>query len=113
MIEPNLEKTQKIHGNIIASTKIESGKNYELNGLEFFGGINFKLNDFYQGNCDLNDLKDELELMIIIANRMMKIPKVLMDYIRKLNAIIDPCHWNEKIEEKYTNVRLTFNNINA
>ena len=54
-----------------------------------------------------NDLKDELELMIIIANRMMKIPEVLMDYIRKLNSIIDPCHWNEKIEEKYIAVRLT------
>jgi hypothetical protein len=85
----------------------------ELNGLEIFGGIYFKLNDFYQGNCTRNDLKDELELMIIIANRMMKIPKILMNYIRTLNSIIEPCHWNEKIVEKYTNVRLTFNNINA
>ena len=60
-----------------------------------------------------NDLKDELELMIIIANRMMKIPEILREYIKKLNIIIGPYHWNEKIVQKYTNVRLTFSNINA
>lgn len=85
----------------------------ELNGLEIFGGINFKLNDFYHGNCTRNDLKDELELMIIIANRMMKIPEVLMDYIKKLTIIIGAYHWNEKIEGKveYTTVRLIYNNV--
>lgn len=42
--------------------------NYRLSGLERFGGIYSKLYDFYQGKCDKNDLKDELELMIIVAN---------------------------------------------
>ena len=83
----------------------------ELDGLEIFGGIYNKLNDFYQGNCTRNDLKDELELMIIIANRMMKIPKVLMEYIVELNTIIGPYHWNEKIEEKYITVKLTYSNM--
>jgi hypothetical protein len=76
--------------------------------IQFFNVIYNKLNDFYQGNCTRNGLKDELELMIIIANRMMKIPEVLMDYIKKLNIIIGPYHWNEKIEEKYTTVRLIY-----
>ena len=102
MIETNLEKTQKIHGNIIASTKIENGKyqkNQEntLTGLERFGGIYSKLNDFYLRNCDKNDLKDELELMIIIANRMLKIPPVLMNYIKELDEITGSYHWDEKI----------------
>jgi len=86
-------------------------KNYSLNGLERFGGIYSKLNDFYQGNCSKNDLKDELELMIIVANRMLKIPRVLMDYIKKLDKIIGPYHWEEKVEEKmeYISLRLNCN----
>ena len=106
--------SNEIAGNIMPSTKIEGGKNYELNGLEIFGGINFKLNDFYQGNCTRNDLKDELEFMIIIANRMMKIHEVLMDYIKKLNTIIGPYHWNETIDEKleFISVKLTYNHVN-
>ena len=75
-------------------------KNYSLNGLERFGGIYSKLNDFYQGSCSKNDLKDELELMIIVANRLLKIPCILMDYIKKLDNIIGPYHWEEKVEEK-------------
>lgn len=71
---------------------------YRLNGLERFGGIYSKLNDFYQGDCDKNDLKDELELMIIVANRMLKIPKILMNHIKKLNLIIGPYHWSKKID---------------
>ncbi len=78
---------------------------YKLNGLERFGGIYNKFNDFYLGNCDQNDLKDELELMIIIANRMLKIPKILMDYIKELNEIIGPYHWNEKINTTITSRR--------
>jgi hypothetical protein len=77
--------------------------NYQENGLERFGGIYNKLNDFYLGNCDQNDLKDELELLIIMANRMLKIPKILMDYIKELNEIIGPYHWNEKITSRRNN----------
>jgi hypothetical protein len=28
---------------------------------------------------------------------MLKIPKILMDYIKELNEVIGPYHWNEKI----------------
>lgn len=41
----------------------------ELNGLERFGGIYSKLNDFYQGKYDKNDLKNELDLMIIVIGK--------------------------------------------
>ena len=95
--------SNEIAGSIISSTKIEYGKhqknNYQLNGLERFGGIYSKLSDYYHGNCDKNDLKDELELMLIIANRMLKIPSALMDYIGKLDKIIGPYHWEEKIKK--------------
>jgi len=49
--------------------EINQENNCGLDGLEIFGGIYSKLNDFYIGKCNKNDLKDELELMIIIANR--------------------------------------------
>lgn len=52
----------------------------DLDGLEIFGGICSKLDDFYQGNCNENDLKNELELMIIIAHRMLKIPDKLIHF---------------------------------
>ncbi len=94
----------EIPGSIIDSTKIESGKypknqekTFKLNGLERFGGIYSKLSDFYHDDCDKNDLKDELELMIIVANRMLKIPKILMEYIKELNEIARYYHWDEKI----------------
>ncbi len=80
--------------------KIENKQenNNGLDGLEIFGGIYNKLNDFYMRKCNENDLKDELELMIIIANRMLKIPKELMDYIKELDEIIGCYHWDEKIK---------------
>ena len=89
---------------------MENIKLSELSGLERFGGIDSKLEDFYMGKCNENDLKNELELMIIIGHRMLKIPTELMDYIKELNEIIGPYHWNEEIEEKtkYICVRLNY-----
>ena len=109
--------SNEIAGNIMPSTKIEGGKypknqekTYELNGLERFGGIYSKISDFYQGNCNKNDLKDELELMLIIANRMLKIPELLMNYINELNYTIGPYHWEEKITSKIIGYNLKFPN---
>jgi len=60
-----------------------------------FGEITPKLNDYYKGKCSRMDLINELNNMIIVANRVLHIPEKLMLYIKELDRITKPTHWRE------------------